>query len=126
VTNLEVASRGRLFCACGYPQASERNVIDYAARTITVGLHIAIGTYDAPSPSAFTGHHMLDVSTEEFGGPNGLSGGPVFRLFVDETSGMCIPSFAGIVTMGGPNRIHFIDVAFLSGFLLKEVFRRPV
>jgi hypothetical protein len=120
VANLEAAPRGSVFCVCGYPVASEHNVIDYASRTITVGLHVAFGTYAAPSQ--FKGHHMLDVSTAEFGGPNGLSGGPVFRLLRDE-DGTWSPSFAGIVTMGGPNRIHFIDVTFLGGFLLKEVFR---
>ena len=121
VTNLTAASRGSPFAVFGYPQASDRNAIDYATRTLTFEVAVAIGTYEAPS--TFSGHHMLDVSTQDIGGPSGFSGGPVFRLFRDGET--WTPSFAGIVTMGGPTRIHFIDVAFLSGFLLNEVFRRP-
>lgn len=123
VANVDAAPLGSDFAVFGYPRASERNVIDYAARTLTFGLHLAIGSYDGRSP--FKGHHMLDVSTAEIGGPAGFSGGPVFRLLGGAERETTTPSFAGIVTMGGPNRIHFIDVAFLSGFLLKEVFRRP-
>jgi len=122
VAKMDAAPNESVFGVFGYPRASsDRNVIDYSARTLTFGLHVAIGTYDGPS--TLNGHHMLDLSTEEIGGPSGFSGGPVFRLrFESET---WIPTFAGIVTTGGPTRIHFIDNAFLGGFLLKEVFRRP-
>jgi len=41
----------------------------------------------------------------------------------DKASGAWTPAFAGIVTMGGPKRIQFIDIAFLGKFLLNEVFR---
>lgn len=123
IANLAAAPRGSVFCVCGYPKASEGNVIDYGARTVTVAPHVAFCTYDGPAESAFDGQHMLDISTADFGGPNGLSGGPVFRLRRNEESETWAPSFAGIVTNGGPRRIRFIDVALLSGFLLKEIFR---
>lgn len=125
VARMDAAEPESLFGVFGYPRAHEdRNVIDYAARSLTFGLHLAIAKYEGRSTIA--GHHSLRVSTAEFGGPNGFSGGPVFRLLLDEANGAWTPVFAGMVTMGGTNRIQFIDVAFLGEFLVKEVFRpRP-
>ncbi len=124
VAKMEAAQYKNLFAVCGYPSSyADRNVIDYEARSVTFGLHVAIGTYEAPS--SMKGHHVLEVSTAEIGGPNGFSGGPVFRLLFDRVAGTWTPVLAGIVTMGGPGRIHFIDIAVLGTFLQREVFRTP-
>ncbi len=124
VAKMDAAQHKNLFAVCGYPSSyADRNVIDYEARSVTFGLHVAIGTYEAPS--SMKGHHVLEVSTAEIGGPNGFSGGPVFRLLFDKAAGTWTPVLAGIVTMGGPGRIHFIDISFLGTFLHGEVFRTP-
>ena len=116
VAKMDAAPRKSLFGVFGYPRSYEdRNIVDYAAGTVTFGLHLAVGTHEGPS--SIKGHHTLDVSTAEIGGPNGFSGGPVFRLLFDKASGAWTPAFAGIVTMGGPKRIQFIDIAFLGKFL---------
>ncbi len=105
VAKMDAAPRKSLFGVFGYPRSYEdRNIVDYAAGTVTFGLHLAIGTHEGPS--SIKGHHTLDVSTAEIGGPNGFSGGPVFRLLFDKASGAWTPAFAGIVTMGGPKRIQ--------------------
>src|SRR6266568_3721910 len=80
-----------LFAMCGYPSGHPSgNIIDYSAHTITFGLQLAIGTYRGPSP--FKGHHTLDVDTAQTGGPDGFSGGPVFRLLFDEERQTWIPA----------------------------------
>jgi len=115
------APRDSVFAICGYPLGyTDRNIVDYESRKVTFGPHLAFGAYDGPS--AITGHHVVQVSTTDIGGPNGFSGSPVFRLLRDEARGAWAPAFAGIVTLGGPDRI--IDIAFLGAFLRNEVFRR--
>lgn len=115
-------ARNSLFAVCGYPSGySDRNVIDYESRTLTFGRHLAIGTYE--EPSTITGHHVLRVCSAEFGGPNGFSGSPVFRISGGQEGGTWAPTFAGIVTLGGPSRLRFIDVEYLATFLRNEVFR---
>jgi hypothetical protein len=123
VAGLDAVPRGSLFGVCGYPSSySDRNVIDYDSRTVTFGRHLAIGSYEGPS--TITGHHVLQISTAEIGGPNGFSGSPVFRLSAAQERGTWAPAFAGIVTLGGPRQLQFIDVEFLGTFLRNEVFRR--
>jgi hypothetical protein len=104
------APRGAAFAVVGYPlDAPDRNIVDYDARTLRFGKQVAVGKYDGPS--TIKGLHTLKVSTAETWGPNGFSGGPAFRLLDDADTGILIPVFAGIVTNGGPDRIHFIDAA---------------
>jgi hypothetical protein len=63
------------------------------------------------------GLHTLAVSTAGTWGPNGFSGGPAFRLLRDGDTGPWTPAFAGIVTNGGLERVHFIDAAYVLGCL---------
>jgi hypothetical protein len=120
---MEAAPFQAVFAVAGYPSAYlDRNHFDYESHRITFGLHVAIGTY--AGPSTFAGHHVLDVSTAESGGPNGLSGGPVFRLLHEPATDTWTPAFAGIATMGSREKIQFIDIAFLGTFLRNEVFQR--
>jgi hypothetical protein len=108
------------FAMCGYPSnAPGCNTFDYIERRITFGLHAAVGTYAGQSP--IVGHHLLEVSTAHCGGPNGLSGGPVFRLVQEASTGTWEPVFAGIVTMGSHTHVHFMDVAYLATFMLREM-----
>ncbi len=109
---LDRASPEALFAIAGYPlDVADRNWVDYDARTIRFGKQVTIGTYDAPS--AMKGLHTLKVSTGDTGGPNGFSGGPVFRLLHDPAAGTWTPAFAGIVTNGNRECIHFIDAAYV-------------
>ena len=105
-----------LFAVSGYPlDCADRNCVDYDARTILFGKQMALGTYDSRSP--MNGLHMLRLSTADTGGPNGFSGGPVFRLLHDQETRTWTPAFAGIVTNGGPECVHFIDAEYVVAFL---------
>lgn len=120
VARMDAAPPDSVFGMCGYPLGyKDRNVVDYEERRATFGLHLAVGAY--AGPSSMLGHHTLKVSTGEIGGPNGFSGSPVFRLLRDQTTGSWSPAFAGIVALGGPELVHFIDIAYLATFLRNEV-----
>src|SRR5438105_11344393 len=75
VAKMDAAPRKSLFGVFGYPRSYEyRNIVDYAAGTVTFGLHLAIGTHEGPA--SIKGHHMLDVSTAEIGGPKWIQRWP--------------------------------------------------
>jgi hypothetical protein len=108
--------QGAMFAVAGYPlNPVDRNCVDYDARAIQFGKQVVIGTYDAPS--RMKGLHTLNLSTADTGGPNGFSGGPAFRLLHDPETGMWTPAFAGIVTNGGPECVHFIDATYVMASL---------
>jgi hypothetical protein len=117
---MERIPQNAMFAIAGYPlNAAERNYVDYEARILKFGKQVAIGTYDGAS--TMPGLHRLKLSTAETGGPKGLSGGPAFRMLHDAVSGAWTPAFAGIVTNGGPECVHFIDAKYVVAFLSMSV-----
>jgi hypothetical protein len=120
VARVEAARPNSLFAIAGYPRSlPANNLIDYDLRTVSFSLYHGLGTY--AGPFQFDGCHTLDVSTVEVGGPQGLSGSPVFRCLLND-DGSWSAAFAGMVIMGSPSKIHFVDVAWLARFLLRDVF----
>lgn len=116
IANMDRVSQGARFVVAGYPlNAVDRNYVDYAARVLKFGKQVAFGTYDGSSPMA--GLHTLKLSTAETGGPNGFSGGPAFRMLHDPITSAWTLAFAGIVTNGGPECVHFIDSKYVLASL---------
>ncbi len=114
--DMERVARDRPFAIAGFPlDAPDRNTVDYDGGLVRFGKQVAFGTYE--TPSCMTGLHTLTVSTAGTWGPNGFSGGPAFRLLRGGGTGPWKPAFAGIVTNGGPETVHFIDAAFVIGCL---------
>jgi hypothetical protein len=120
---MDTATVGKtVFAVCGYPRNHPNggNMIDYDRLAASFFTLHAIGIYAGPSP--MLGCHQLTVNLESVGGPDGFSGGPVFRAeFID---GAWEGTFAGMMIRGGPNRLHFIENGYLLGMVTLAMKQR--
>jgi len=111
IANLAKVRRKALFAIRGYPRGSG---IDYESGIIARDSLAALGFYEGPAP--WRACHTLSLSTENLGGPDGLSGSPVVRA-LRNPDGTWVPALAGMVQRGGPSKVHFVDARVLIGFL---------
>lgn len=122
LASVKGAPIGALFAVCGYPQAGDANSVDYETSSASFTLHHELGTYRGGS--SFIGCHELEIDTAKLGGPNGLSGSPVLRVLSDGEGGWT-SGFSGIVTNGGPNIVHFLDVACMLAAIHRGLEEAP-
>ena len=101
-----------LFAVRGYPKGSG---IDYDQFEIARDSFALLGGYDGPM-RGFPGCHSLRASSAMVGGPDGLSGSPVARV-LRRQDGSWAAALAGMVVMGGPERLHFVEVGTIMGVL---------
>lgn len=108
---------GAFIAVAGHPRDfPDSNLVDYDKKELTLGILLALGKYCGPSP--LRGCHLISLDTRRWGGPNGLSGSPAFRVVRHE--GQWVPLWAGVVIQGGPKLVHFIDARYPVEFLLRE------
>jgi|GEM_PF-1874715 len=110
--NMDNVPPSALFAVRGYLTGEG---IDYASGEIKRDSLALLATYDGWL-DGFPGCHTLRLATPQFGGVDGLSGSPVMRI-TRAADGSWSPGLAGMVVMGGPSKIHIVDVRTLIGVL---------
>lgn len=104
-------SQSGLFAAAGYPLAMGR--VDYASVAIDNGCFITPAKYVGRASSSHC--HTITMDEAVPGTPDGMSGGPVVALALDD--GEWHVALAGMLLRGGAKRFHFLDAKVLCSAL---------
>lgn len=109
---------GGVVAASGFPRTGAMRYGEDGGGVYASVHYFAIGQYGGTHTSLSACHIMLTRVPPE--GPDGMSGSPVACCRIED-DGTWTPGFAGMVLMGGLDRLHFLDGVRLLGYVRAAV-----